>query len=191
MNRRGFTFIELTIVFAIIAILAAILFPVFARARSKAYTTSCLSNLGNIGLALKAYAQDHYGHFPPDNNNLWPLVPNYLPDSAALLCPQAQRLRTHETIRPPEAPTPGADIDYVYWGGWCDDDRPEAVIASDDVRDRHDESANYLFVDGHTKCLDIYVFDDEELRPPGWEEIDRLRLAKRGEPSSSGSDPHQ
>ncbi len=57
--KRGFTLIELLVVIAIIAILAAILFPVFARAREKARQTSCLSNLKQIGTAEKMYEQDY------------------------------------------------------------------------------------------------------------------------------------
>jgi prepilin-type N-terminal cleavage/methylation domain-containing protein/prepilin-type processing-associated H-X9-DG protein len=59
MKRRGFTLIELLVVIAIIAILAAILFPVFAKAREKARQTSCLSNLKQVALAQLMYIQDY------------------------------------------------------------------------------------------------------------------------------------
>ncbi len=63
-SRRGFTLIELLVVVAIIAILAAILFPVFGTARERARQTACLSNLKQIGLGLMQYSQDYDERFP-------------------------------------------------------------------------------------------------------------------------------
>src|SRR5262245_51009842 len=69
-HRRAFTLIELLVVIAVIAIIAAILFPVFAQARDKARQSSCLSNLRQIGTAIRMYLQDHDGacfqHLPYD-----------------------------------------------------------------------------------------------------------------------------
>lgn len=65
MVKKGFTLIELLVVIAIIAILAAILFPVFARAREKARQTSCLSNIKQLTLGVQMYVQDFDERFPP------------------------------------------------------------------------------------------------------------------------------
>ena len=63
-KRSGFTLIELMIVIAIIAILAAILVPNFVRARAQGHVTACKSNLKNIGTALEMYATDNQGRYP-------------------------------------------------------------------------------------------------------------------------------
>jgi prepilin-type N-terminal cleavage/methylation domain-containing protein/prepilin-type processing-associated H-X9-DG protein len=63
-RQSGFTLIELLVVIAIIAILAAILFPVFARARENARRSSCQSNLKQIGIGFAQYNQDYDGHYP-------------------------------------------------------------------------------------------------------------------------------
>ena len=64
-TSHGFTLIELLVVIAIIALLAAILFPVFARARENARRASCQSNLKQIALGMAQYVQDYDERFPP------------------------------------------------------------------------------------------------------------------------------
>jgi prepilin-type N-terminal cleavage/methylation domain-containing protein/prepilin-type processing-associated H-X9-DG protein len=76
--RRAFTLIELLVVIAIIAILAAILFPVFAQAREKARMTACLSNMKQVGLGLTMYAQDYDEVMPPAND----MVPDFTSPAA-------------------------------------------------------------------------------------------------------------
>ncbi|MDR3707960.1 MAG: DUF1559 domain-containing protein [Capsulimonadaceae bacterium] len=93
MQRNGFTLIELLVVIAIIAILAAILFPVFASAREKARQTACLSNLKQIGAGMAQYQQD-YDEVVPCGHNSWgwgsgwagQIYP-YVKSDAAYVCP--------------------------------------------------------------------------------------------------------
>ncbi|MBB6052734.1 DUF1559 domain-containing protein [Armatimonas rosea] len=91
-TRRAFTLIELLVVIAIIAILAAILFPVFAQAREKARQTACLSNMKQIGLGLMMYLQDY--------DEVLPMAQSYGPYNAALpslTSPYVQKVQQYGT----------------------------------------------------------------------------------------------
>jgi prepilin-type N-terminal cleavage/methylation domain-containing protein/prepilin-type processing-associated H-X9-DG protein len=76
-NTNGFTLIELLVVIAIIAILASILFPVFARARENARRASCLSNMKQLGLGVMQYVQDYDERFPLTGGEQPYLPPDY------------------------------------------------------------------------------------------------------------------
>jgi prepilin-type N-terminal cleavage/methylation domain-containing protein len=88
MKRRGFTLIELLVVIAIISILAAILFPVFARARENARRASCLSNLKQIGLGWMMYTQD-YDELTPIYNSWTKNLQPYVKSGQLFVCPSA------------------------------------------------------------------------------------------------------
>jgi prepilin-type N-terminal cleavage/methylation domain-containing protein/prepilin-type processing-associated H-X9-DG protein len=90
--KTGFTLIELLVVIAIIALLAAILFPVFARARENARKSSCLNNTKQIGIALMQYVQDYDETYPPAywNGGAVPLgswLTSYTKNSQIWRCP--------------------------------------------------------------------------------------------------------
>jgi prepilin-type N-terminal cleavage/methylation domain-containing protein len=70
MRKRAFTLIELLVVIAIIAILAAILFPVFAQAREKARAIQCLSNTKQMGTGIAMYTQDYDEKLPMGGNDI-------------------------------------------------------------------------------------------------------------------------
>jgi prepilin-type N-terminal cleavage/methylation domain-containing protein/prepilin-type processing-associated H-X9-DG protein len=114
-NHAGFTLIELLVVIAIIAILAEILFPVFAQAREKARQTTCVSNMKQLGHGLMMYAQDYdenlpYGYmYSADRKTLWwwqDSIRPYVKNEAVYTCPSASPHSTWTGGRPPGTPNP-------------------------------------------------------------------------------------
>jgi prepilin-type N-terminal cleavage/methylation domain-containing protein/prepilin-type processing-associated H-X9-DG protein len=121
-KRWGFTLIELLVVIAIIAILAAILFPVFAQARSAARKASCLSNLKQIGLAANMYGQDYDESLVPmtmdgaTSNVAWPiLIQPYVKNIGVFLCPSREANGPWQVG--PNATT-SYGINYPQTGAW-------------------------------------------------------------------------
>lgn len=116
MCRKGFTLIELLVVIAIIAVLASILFPVFAGAREKARQVHCLSNLRNIAFATMQYIQDNDGRFPFWRTPCWVGGPQFMRDA-----PVPVKLDVYTRDRRVfQCPSTGRDWSWPLAGG-----RPE------------------------------------------------------------------
>jgi prepilin-type N-terminal cleavage/methylation domain-containing protein/prepilin-type processing-associated H-X9-DG protein len=120
---RGFTLIELLVVIAIIAILAAILFPVFARAREKARQTSCLSNVKQLDLAALMYAQDYDEWLPCDyyacnssttHARLVGQILPYIKNQQIMYCPSASKMGIADIV-PTSANLTAGNISYYYF----------------------------------------------------------------------------
>jgi prepilin-type N-terminal cleavage/methylation domain-containing protein/prepilin-type processing-associated H-X9-DG protein len=141
---KGFTLIELLVVIAIIAILAAILFPVFAQARSKARQTSCLTGMKQLGTGLIMYAQDWDETLPLNDyvgNGLVPLIgwrdPRagdswcsgiypYVKNSQIYICPEA--VEHPDPTSPWRGPVKNEDGAVSYLMNYVTRGRPLAVI---------------------------------------------------------------
>ena len=103
-NRKGFTLIELMIVIAIIAILAAILVPNFIQARAQSQWTACISNLKNMGTALEMYSTDSVGHYPAA---IATLVPTWIANIPT--CPANATAYVYAVTQTPDAFTVNCD----------------------------------------------------------------------------------
>jgi prepilin-type N-terminal cleavage/methylation domain-containing protein/prepilin-type processing-associated H-X9-DG protein len=126
--RRGFTLIELLVVIAIIAILAAILFPVFAKAREKARQTSCASNEKQLSLAILMYCQDYDEKYPavyddglgyPVGRLIWAdkCMP-YIKSRQVFECPSSQA-DTSATMQGTQYQMPMQDVFPEGWQSPC------------------------------------------------------------------------
>jgi prepilin-type N-terminal cleavage/methylation domain-containing protein/prepilin-type processing-associated H-X9-DG protein len=163
-TRSGFTLIELLVVIAIIAILAAILFPVFARARENARRASCQSNLKQLALGVLQYVQDYDEKFPqrrygtPASANGWAAVLQpYLKSEQILQCPS-------ESNGPPA----GADLSIrAATVGFTDYAmaRPIAVVVGENGRSSTTSLAELEQSALTIMILEYNTGDAGELRP--------------------------
>lgn len=154
-TSRGFTLIELLVVIAIIAILAAILFPVFARARENARKANCQSNAKQLGTADRMYSQDYDEAITPtwtgiDSNNrvYWTnLLQPYLKNVGVFKCPSRQDLSIGYGINSISGTGPHAQV-YWYLGG-SGDQREKPKYDSDCPR----PADTISFIDATTSML--------------------------------------
>ncbi len=176
--RRGFTIIETLVVIAVIAILAAILFPVFASAREKARQADCASNLKQLGMALQMYTCDHddgvptmwiatsnlrniggdvYGRTQESGGDLWP----YLTKSFSCrsggsyginsnLTPQGQQRVARLVAVNRLMATPASPSSVCAFG---EGTTGTYELAVNTPRDVHHGGGNICYADGHVKWL--------------------------------------
>ncbi len=172
-RRAGFTLIELLVVIAIIAILAAILFPVFARAREKARQNTCLNNQRQLALAMQMYAQDHKEKLPLASSWVVQLTTNYGVATKTLDCPTLTHMGTMaepdyffvagsylsgvslgDITDPAVTPLtadcakPEANGSYVNDGGSYDVTKVLNMVDA-----RHNKSAVFAYLDGHVAAV--------------------------------------
>ena len=172
-NRHGFTLIELLVVIAIIAILAAILFPVFAKARERARLSSCMNNMKQIGIAMKTYMSDYDDQYPMNryadashsagaagsldgSMNTWKTsLKPLLPSGGVYRCPSNENGdKMDDTGRYP--------ISYAYNGGSFWEFLPDGTYGARTDADIKDPVATILVLESKAGNPDIgpWILDD-------------------------------
>ncbi|MEN6305862.1 MAG: type II secretion system protein [Armatimonadia bacterium] len=159
--KKGFTLVELLVVIGIIAILMAILFPVFQTVREKARQAKCQANLHQIAVALKEFRADH-GHYPPapywdSVNNKYAggisdLYPDYIKEKDLFLCPDDRQIDGVEKQ--------AKDRIYSSYNGWVADPGTSWDFETVDAT-RPDTDAT---VNGPKRTYNYYAFSEE-----GWD----------------------
>ena len=182
-GRRGYTLVELLIVIVIVALLAAILFPAFARARENARRSSCQSNLKQISLGAMQYIQDYDERFPLGITtegggvyaNSFDLLQPYLKDTRVGNCPSDSEPPSVDLHLPGSKPVSYAANVKITTAPFLGESSPPSMaqvgqssrlpliwdatnVSMDPVPDvkvarRHLEGANCLFADGHVKWI--------------------------------------
>ena len=170
--KRAFTLVELLVVLAIIAVLAALILPVLGRARESARATACLSNLHQIGLALQIYVQENHNKLPVMRDaptdpavaatNMFPTINKVLlaqfGNTNVLCCPSdfQQLFETTGSSYSWNSLLNGEDADHLVVFGL--QFNPHQIPVVFDKADFHkargpNKAVNYLYADGHIKNL--------------------------------------
>lgn len=170
-KKHGFTLIELLVVIAIISILAAILFPVFAKAREKARQAACQSNLKQIGNAIAMYAQDYDETLPQNTSGGFyfdQLLAPYVAGknmSQTFICPSKTKTETYQEwsygfnqefaikslAKIEEPASKGIVVDHQVRSFYSDAKYVDPTVGDGSTRVayRHNDGLNIVFVDGH------------------------------------------